>query len=47
MMFPAVPCIGSMMTAATGPEGCARRALRAKSAQASPQLSSFKPNGQR
>ena len=47
MTFPAVPCIGSMMTAATGPDGCARSALRAKSAQASPQVSSFSPKGHR
>ena len=47
MTLPAVPCIGSMTTAATGPAGCTFMALRATSAQARPQEGREEPSGQR
>ena len=47
MTLPAVPCIGSTITAATAPEVAFLMVLRAKSAQARPQLGYSRPNGQR
>jgi hypothetical protein len=47
MTLPAVPCIGSTITAATAPADCALICLRATSAQATPQEGDVSPSGQR
>ena len=45
--LPAVPCIGSTMTAATSPAPAVFTCLRPISAQAMPQLGYLRPTGQR
>ena len=47
MTLPAVPCIGSTITAAISPAPAVLTCLRPTSAQAMPQLGYCKPIGQR